>query len=336
MRILGWMHRKLRQNNADPLKDFNIGRASLDECKPQFTRAGSIQKDHYALYLKPFPGLGLDDGINNNKEEEEESLSDIFTHLHHGLLAIGTLGADPVEPIPALEKETGHQAPHGLDATGHLEKVAEEEANEDAQSGGCHVDAKPVGPALAEPAAHQTNLQVDACGHQAEYSDKAPAAKKEHRVSLGELFSKTKTADDGEHADGKAGRADGAKAVHLVKKILKRKTGTGKNSGPNEAVGAENKIHKLFHMFNRKVHPSECCPTTVKKCSKEDIKHMKDSDILDDKDTFIHVDPVTGKGKIRQYKGQPNPPDFALCSSDSNGNREYWIKTDADYLVLEL
>lgn len=23
--ILGWMHRKLRQNNADPLKDFNIG-----------------------------------------------------------------------------------------------------------------------------------------------------------------------------------------------------------------------------------------------------------------------------------------------------------------------
>ncbi|CAN6472204.1 unnamed protein product [Victoria cruziana] len=133
-----------------------------------------------------------------------------------------------------------------------------------------------------------------------------------------------------------AGKGDGAKAVHLVKKILKRKTGIGKNSGPAEAIGAENKIHKLFHMFNRKVHPSEYCTTTVKKCGKEDTKHEKASDVLDDKDTFIHVDPITGKGKIRQYRGQPNPPDLTVCGSDSNGNREYWIKTDADYLVLEL
>ncbi|CAN6464752.1 unnamed protein product [Victoria cruziana] len=347
MRILGWMHRKLRLNSGDSLKDFNIGKICQEECKAPFSRAGSNPSDHYALYAKPFGG-----------QEEEDTLSDLFTHWHQGLLAIGTLGADPVErPLSASdEEEEGDDAIK--DAIGLLEKIA---AAEDSLKGGvppndCDGDAGAKDPQPATEGAKPRALpqiREPLSGVLGTGMDKS-LSEKENRVSLRDLFSKNKAAAE---ESGRSEKAAGAKAVQLIiKKVLKRRsTGSSKTSASKDHVAAhENKIHKLFHMFNRKVHPSDYCTAAAaavpadaaaaaaatKKCTGPYIMkyYVKDNNLADDKERMIiHADPTIAKDRTGwPCKGHSNHPDFPICGSDSNGNREHWIKTDADFLVLEL
>lgn len=92
-------------------------------------------------------------------------------------------------------------------------------------------------------------------------------------------------------------------------------------------------------MFHRKVHP-ESSTTTEKpnRPHKNEIKNgifyeggcYNGDRMLPDEDIMIFPQRTLSKESIRRYKSQSNPPQFTLCGNDSNGNREYWIKTDAD------
>ncbi|KAL7587923.1 hypothetical protein Lser_V15G40918 [Lactuca serriola] len=122
--------------------------------------------------------------------------------------------------------------------------------------------------------------------------------KKEHRASLGELFQRTKM-EEKETVGPKNNDGEKRKeksAVHLMKKILK-----GRTLYPGSA---DKKPSKLQRMFHRKVHPENGAPKS------------------DDLSLFPLVD--TSK------KGEN------FCTSDSDGNRECWIKSDTEYLVLEV
>nr|DAD34195.1 TPA_asm: hypothetical protein HUJ06_004835 [Nelumbo nucifera] len=175
-------------------------------------------------------------------------------------------------------------------------------------------------------------------------------AKKEHRMSLGELFLKSKMADDNSAGkcdkDEKRAEKDAEKSgVHLMKKMLKRRVPNSTTSrssaaaAPADPVSAEKKTHKILQMFHRKVHPESTLP--AKKPSKSHKTEIKSNGLNDGgcnngdhtlPDEYIMIFPqrTISKERIRRYKSQSNPPQFALSGSDSNGNREYWIKTDAD------
>lgn len=91
-------------------------------------------------------------------------------------------------------------------------------------------------------------------------------------------------------------------------------------------------------MFHRKVHPESSAATKKnekpmkrenrKSSSHHEAGHDNGGQMLAPADE----DPQTNlsKEKIRRYKSQSNPPQFTISGSDSNGNREFWIKTDAD------
>ena len=100
-------------------------------------------------------------------------------------------------------------------------------------------------------------------------------------------------------------------------------------------------------MFHRKVHPENSTATqksnkSYKTENKKKIINNGDNNygdqVFPDEEIISYPKRALLKESIRRYKSQSNPPQFTLGSGDSNGNREHWIKTDADckykYILL--
>ncbi|KAK9108526.1 hypothetical protein Syun_024537 [Stephania yunnanensis] len=164
----------------------------------------------------------------------------------------------------------------------------------------------------------------------------AGAGKKEHRTSLGELFQRTKMVED-QKGDKDEKREMGEK--NNVKKTLKKRMML--RSSTNGSI---------LQMFHRKVHP-ETVPCIKKdnaiggvvvgpnydKAHKNDNKSNDGGDYglilgpVHDEDIVIFPKgPICKQQRLRRYKCHANSASFAIGDGDSNGNREHWIKTDAD------
>ncbi|KAK9675367.1 hypothetical protein RND81_11G003300 [Saponaria officinalis] len=185
-----------------------------------------------------------------------------------------------------------------------------------------------------------------------ESPEKANAPKKENRTSLGELLEKHKAEEISETEHKRGGKRDdkeGEKtAMNLIKKTLKKKMAStaSKNSygtaqEATESTAADTKLLKILQKFHRKVHP-ECLIATEKPDKSHKIK-FKDmipcnGGCYKDKHTFPDDSQRARRiGHMRVSKSPSNSSQFTMGDSDSNGSsRECWIKTDADYLVLEL
>ncbi|OMP09911.1 hypothetical protein COLO4_05010 [Corchorus olitorius] len=392
MKLLGWMHRKFRQNSSEPLRDFAIGQSSLDDqqfyskpnCGTKTLR--QTQRDHLR---KSFAGV---EAARIEEEDYEEESSSAISELFHGFLAIGTLGVDPNIPDPSTptfaislehitEKETEVTENELKLINDELEKVLRAEAKEegcnDSSGRNSHVSTGRNSHVSTGRSSHgstitlsgkpleglDTNgngttvcpLQGYLFGSAIELSETTTVAKKEHRTSLGELFQKTKITEDNfgskyEKEERRTEKEGDKSAVHIMKKMLKKKmlnasrSSTAATGGNIDSASAETKLHKILHMFHRKVHP-ESSTTTYKhdKPQKNENKksllydggHENGGHLLADDDIMIFPPRALSKN-MRRYKSQSNPPQFTLSCNDSNGNRECWIKTDADYLVLEL
>ncbi|CAH1414856.1 unnamed protein product [Lactuca virosa] len=166
--------------------------------------------------------------------------------------------------------------------------------------------------------------------------------KKEHRTSLGELFQKTKMAE--ENSGLKCNRVEKQKekdtdksAVHLMKKILRGRRVSG---GTIDNASVDKKVHKILHLFHRKVHSE----TTTKSqnhskylrngtCVNEE-GHKRRNQMLSAED--ISIFPEKKISKKSASNTSSNMPQGPCGASDSNGRRGCWIKSDADYLILEL
>ncbi|WCJ38800.1 Protein LAZY 1 [Euphorbia peplus] len=396
MKLLGWMHRKFRQNSGEPLKDFALGHAcncligqpSLDDQqqyypKPNYGNSNrqfkQVPKEHLR---KSFAGL---EAARTEEEEEgdyEEDSSASMSELFHGFLAIGTLGSDAVNTGPSTptfaisvdnitEKETEVTENELKYINDELEKVLGAEARDDScnDSSGrssyvsagrsSHGSTITLSGKLVE--GQETNLNgTTTCplqeylfGSAIELSETTTVAKKENRTSLGELFQKTKIIEENsgskcERDEKRMDKETDKSAVHLMKKILKKKMlhsspRSSNAAGTVDSTSAEKKVHKILHMFHRKVHPETSSKKSDKPQKNMNKKNTNNGGynnsgqmLLDEEDITILPQRVLSKRSIRRYKSQSNPPQFTLSSSDSNGSRECWIKTDADYLVLEL
>ncbi|XP_054781789.1 protein LAZY 1-like isoform X2 [Prosopis cineraria] len=385
MKLLGWMHRKFRQNSGEPLKDLIIGQSALDDQqnyqKPNHGTKHFRQAQRDQNLRKSFAGL---EAAKVGDDDYEEESSDAISDLFHGFLAIGTLGSeqgltDPSTPTFAIsvenitEKEDEVTENELKLINDELEKVLGAETKDDycndSSGRNSHVSAgrsshgsiitlsgKPLegiesngqGTAICP-------LQGYLFGSAIELSETTTVAKKEHRTSLGELFQRSKAEENSGAKYEKEDKREADKsAMNLMKKKLKRRmllassrNSTSINGGPVDSAVAETKLHKILHMFHRKVHPES---STIIDKSGKNQKHESKKKMINDgnhnKGDLVYPDEDSmGQPKrsfpnpkdiMRNYRGQMNPHQFALVSGDSSGNKEHWIKTDADYLVLEL
>ncbi|OIT29956.1 PREDICTED: protein LAZY 1-like [Nicotiana attenuata] len=380
MKLLGWMHRKFRQNSSEPFKDFSVGnpctcltgQPSLDDLqgyqKPNFYNK-PLSKEQRENQRRSF--AGLEAAARSDEEESSAALSELF----HGFLAIGTLGTDPLLDDPSTptfsisveniaEKDTEVTENELKLINDELEKVLGTEAKDD----GCNLSSGRNSYVSTGRSSHGSTITLSGkpfdssenngngttvCplqgylfGSTVGLPETSPAAsaKKEHRPSLGELFQKTKLGEenDGAKSDRGEKRTDkdsDKSAVHLMKKILKKKMlhASSRNSVASgvtvDSVSAERKLNKILHMFHRKVHPeSSTGGQKPDKSSKNERAHDRGRLSLAREDITIIPHHRLSKDSI---KGQSNMQQCTL-DGDLDENRECWIKTDADYLVLEL
>ncbi|GMH27418.1 hypothetical protein Nepgr_029261 [Nepenthes gracilis] len=384
MKLLTWMHRKLWQSNSDILKEYPLGRPLLDNhqhCQKLNNSSGTLRQLNRDSHVrKSFASLDAE-----RQEDLEEHSSAEFSEFFDGFLAIGTLGVDTAisEPkTPAFnfsieniaEKETEVTENELKLINEELEKVLVAEAKDDCwtDSSGrnSHVSmgrtshastitlsGKPM--ELADNNANGTAvcpLLGYLFGSAVELPEKTTMTKKEHSTSLGELFQRQKAEENsganGEQGEKRTDKEGSRNGRNIMKKIIKKKIThvsskslATANGGGTEAASAETKLHKMLHIFYKKVHPESS--TSVQKLDKPHkigIKNLipchvgnnNGGQITPDEDITIFPQEAIQKRCMQHHKSHSNPPQFTDGPNDSNENRGCWIKTDADYFVLEL
>lgn len=240
---------------------------------------GKAQRDNYLRYS--FASLDAARAEENYYEEESSrSISELF----HGFLTIGTLGSDPVNTHPSTptfaisvenmitEKET-HVTENDLKLINdELDKVlgAEDGYNDSSgrnslvsttgRSSHCStitLSGKPFeGTETSGNGATTCPLQGYLFGSAIELPETI-AVKKEHRTSLGELFQRTKVAEENstpklERGEKRVDKETDKSAINLMKKMLKKKlvhassrTSTAMMGGNVDSSSAETKLHKV-------------------------------------------------------------------------------------------
>lgn len=366
------MHRKLRQNSTEPFKDLVTGQAtSVDEehnyyhyLKPNFGSGKYVkqtQKEQFKL-RKSFEAVGSGRAVD--EEEDKEAWGGIFP----GFLAIGTLGleSDPSPLTPSFsisveniitEKEAEVTENELKLINNELEKVLVLTNNNDDSSGrNSHVST-------AERNSHgrisiESNsicpLQGYLFGSAVELSETKTSSisvsknkeQQQHsqRTTLGELFQRSKQADQDnlvgakDDTDNKKEEANKS-AMHLMRKKLKKKRTPHASSQTSvDSTSADRKLHnKILQMFHRKVHPENptCAEKYEKKKRMNEGGHNK-SNKVEEESIMIQPKRAVGKENIGQCKKRQLQITLGGGSEDSSENMEQWIKTDVDYLVLEL
>ncbi|KAJ6414748.1 hypothetical protein OIU84_003710 [Salix udensis] len=286
MKLLGWMHRKLRQNGSEPLKDFAIGNAcncltgqpSLDDQhyhRKQNYGTRTFRQAQKEQLRNSFAGL---EAARVEEEEEEygEESSAAVSELFHGFLAIGTLGSEPVNTpsTPTFPISVENITERETEVTENELKLINDELEK----------------VLAEDCCNESsgrNSYGYLFGSAIELSETTPVAKKEHRTSLGELFQKTKIAEENsgikfEREEKRMEKEADKSTVNLMKKILKKKmlhassrSSASAGGGILDSASAETKLGKILHMFHRKVHPESS--TSTRKADKPPKNENKKS-----------------------------------------------------------
>nr|QIG55754.1 LAZY2 [Chrysanthemum x morifolium] len=351
MKLLDWMQHKFRQANNEHLTEF----APRNSCayltgQPSHDDLQYYPKSHYHAKAPNTTQTGgqfrksfacMESARADNKQIEEESAAD-FSGLFHGFLAIGTLATETVTNEPAttfatsveniMEKETEATENELKLINNELEKFLESEGKDD-RTATITLDDKP-----SEEINNNENGQSVCPLQDYLFSSvvglpETTTTKKEHRTSLGELF-KTKMVDEsgakGNKVQKQKEKETEKSAVQLMKKILK-----GKTLYPSSKRStADKKPRKILQMFNRKVHP-ECVPVAPESDNhlNEEYKISNQDEMLSE---YITLYPTTGILKSSANCTKSHTPHSSCRMNDSDGNKECSIKSDEEFLVLEL
>ncbi|KAG6422428.1 hypothetical protein SASPL_119000 [Salvia splendens] len=341
MKLLGWMHRKFKQNSSETPKEFSFGfsgQPSLDDLQ-SYQKGGyggkPFTKAHRDMYRRN-SFTSLEAAREEEEDLEEEERATALTELFHGFLHIGTLGTEPVitdvPPTPTFSISVDHIAEKETKVTENelklindeLEKVLAAEGDSCNLSSGrnSHVSAGRIShcsvitlsgkPPLdnAESGSEaticplQSYLFGSAIGMQ---ETTTPPVQKEQRTSLGELFQKTKQAEE-----KRAEKETEKSAVHAMKKMLKRKI----SSNPTTAETKLNKNH----------NPTK---NEMKRISGGHVMEYSNGGLRPSAEDII-IYPHQARENMLSYKNNQSQ------NATKAGGDELWVKTDADYLVLEL
>ncbi|KAI7749164.1 hypothetical protein M8C21_028219 [Ambrosia artemisiifolia] len=344
MKLLDWMQHKFRQTNNDPSTEFAPrnscsclpGQPSLDHDLQYYPKSNyyaktSSKPQREGQFRKSF--TCIETAKQTAAAEEEEESAAVFSELFHGFLAIGTLAAETVTNEPKTPTFSTYAENDML--------VLEPEATENELKLVNDELEKVLEPEGKENGSVVCPLQDYLFGSVIELSETVTVKKeKEHRTSLGELFQRTKTVE--EVTGGKINKPEKIKeketeksAVCLMKKILKGRT----HHSSSKHSTADKKPRKILQMFHRKVHPEG---VAVEPKSENQLKHVTKGNFVEEyknRNQMLSEDvklfPMVDSSKKGANCTMSHRPS-GCCMTDSDGNRECWINSDADYLVLEL
>ncbi|CAN6371928.1 unnamed protein product [Urochloa humidicola] len=196
----------------------------------------------------------------------------------------------------------------------------------------------------------------DAAGSRMELQPPRDSGGGGRRTSLGELFMRTRFSADekvalvaveegedygaagGEREDGKAGKGGGGGYKAMTKRRVKDGKVAGGEGAPANAAVTKSKFHKILQIFHRKVYPES---TALARSLTKKSRKRGGAD---------EPEPASPKLRCRKEHRAPGFGCCANCASfggaaspvgddddELNGSKSgHWIKTDAEYLVLEL
>ncbi|KAH1077071.1 hypothetical protein GYH30_052540 [Glycine max] len=340
------------------------------QSKPSFssTNQPSFSKPHHQENQTSYSGL-----VDSREDKSQEETPAIISELFEGFLTIGTLGAETVtnEPgTPTFAMPSENITSRSEEVTENelklisyeLEKFLETEKEEslyDSSGRNSYVSIitlseKEIDGPKAEDYRNKAVCPLQ--GYLLGSSFELPETKevRKERASLAELLYKTKSTsqdciDTGIQGETQVKRTPKSAAMHIMRKILKRVHSSSKscNTSRNDADSASTnkKLQKVQRMFHKKVYPES--PVDGKDCiqsHKGKIKNVP-HEYFQEYENGKFTNPDKGKRFHSDTKSRKwsqhcmtnwNPPQHGLICSSSTGNNEHWIKTDAEYLVLEL
>uniref|UniRef100_A0A0E0F5V5 Protein LAZY 1 n=1 Tax=Oryza meridionalis TaxID=40149 RepID=A0A0E0F5V5_9ORYZ len=414
MKLLGWMHRKLRSNN-DVFKEFNTGGGGACNCI-----TGLASPDHDNDYFS---------GDDAAHASPPVTAGDLFTFGGSGLLTIGTLGIAAVAiPSGGGDDDDDYDIDFEVDATSDdddagvecgggavtptftfpaataaeaaeeavatvekavaaVEAIAEKDDDTTTEDdlmvvsaelekvlggvdvasarvsfamGGGVVDCPLQGFLFGSPV---SDVESRPEHLQAPRDSSGSCGGGGRRTSLGELFMRTRFADEtkvalvavAEGEDGVGAGDDGAAAGGGgdragkgggYKTMKKRKVKDEKGGGGGmPATVTKSKFQKILQIFHRKVYPENTLLTrnlTKKSRNRGVTDNGGGAAATGDPDEPLAW-PVLRFRKDHPMRGFGCCTNGAFGASSPGGNGEmngsksgHWIKTDADYLVLEL
>ncbi|XP_058760365.1 protein LAZY 1-like isoform X2 [Vicia villosa] len=344
MKLFQWVHRKLQQNNIDPSKDFTLGNPCLTV---QLTL-----ESQYSRSKPSFSSINLPSFITPHHQEsqtswcKEEETSAVISELFEGFLTIGTLGAEAVTNEPAtptfatslenLPKKDADVTETELKLISYeLEKFLEAEEESLYESSGRYSRLSNI--TLSEK---QTDgSEAEDCGNKAvfplqeyllgsSFGIPEKVEVKKERASLAELFQRTKTTDeDCIETRVKETQAKHAHkfAMHIMKKMLKMVHSSSKScktaGNIADSTTTNTKFSKVLRKFHRKVYPEDTMNAkSVAKSHKGKIKNIP-----------CDIGETTNTDPGRRFHSGGTSK-----NEHWTGKNEHWIKTDTEYLVLEL
>ncbi|KAI3417942.1 uncharacterized protein J3R85_014075, partial [Psidium guajava] len=305
------------------------------------------------------------------EENLESETSSEIPELFHGFLAIGTLGSEaaPSEPAtPTFAMTLDNMTKEAVEVTeddlklinNELEKFLQAESQEEGHKGSSRnsyvstitLDSPQMEAVEDEGPADTVifPLQGYLFSSSVELLETKIETKKQ-KASLLQLFQETKKTggDCSKNSEKGATQVEPTRksSKHIMKKFLKKLCASSRP--PSLSTGGDatasslpkKKFHKVLQMFRRKIHPENATNTEEKDKykaykSKQAFNNNNHSnkDLIDqDK---VNINSAQGlmstEGDKASLKLQP--PGIAMAILDDC--REHWIKTDADYLVLEL
>ncbi|XP_039035542.1 protein LAZY 1-like isoform X2 [Hibiscus syriacus] len=339
MKLLGWMLHKLRPTNIEPFKDFTIGNYCACLSENSFTE---------------FEAKGVEDDIG-------DETSAVISRLFHGFLTIGTLGSEPImsEPITPTfatplenisEEKTEVTENHLKLINDELEKFLEAQAEEHGSNESSRRNSQVSTITLSGKPVQGTNsqdhgktitcpLQGYLFGSSIDLAETRFEVKKE-KASLAELFHRTKIEEESpteKCANEEMKNKQNNKPVkHLIKKVLKKIHASSVSSissaKESNSAATNKKLQKVIKLFHRKVHPESSIADRESK-----MLHGKKTNNAPYSDNKWFPRGLSSTARPQDYKTISELPKYELAGLHAaTANGEHWIKTDADYLVLEL
>ncbi|XP_031738062.1 protein LAZY 1 isoform X3 [Cucumis sativus] len=369
MKLLGWMHNKFWQSGIESVKDFTIA-------NPCMCLTLQKPVDDEDIYLKPGFGFTTVQSDSRNYEQSSlgveannvlEKCGDLSnsSDIFHGFLTIGTLGSEPATPTFSLAFENMIELPDEVTEDDlklinyELEKFLEAETKEDRcdQSPGRTSHASII--TLAGKHMEETKdendgkttcpLQGYLFGSTIELPDKMIDMRKE-TPSSPELFQDTIAENESFKLNIEKKKAlvkhSNKSALTFVKKMLKKLCTSSHGSSTydsGDSHSTKKKLQKVLRKLNRKIHPETS--TAMDECQKSQ-KYIFENVSFDNfnndsvmnrvEDGITYCQEFISKEEMCYWKTNLGLPLYGIDTNVSSANRGHWIKTDAEYLVLEL